>query len=82
MQIQDKNETVKEATIGMRVAVSMREPIVGRHFNEGDILYVAVPEEDVKVLLKTIRRTLPLDDLQILEELMHIMRKNDPLWGL
>lgn len=82
MQIQDKGQTISEATIGMKVAVSMKEPIVGRHFSEGDLLYVGVPEKHLKELLTKYQSELSSDDIQVLNELMEIMRKNNPLWGL
>ena len=82
MQIQDKGQPISEATIGMKVAVSMKEPVVGRHFNEGDILYVAVPENHVRELLTGYQNLLSSDDIQTLNELVQIMRKNNPLWEL
>jgi translation initiation factor 5B len=81
-QIQDRNETINEATTGMKVAVSMRDAVVGGHFGEGDVLYVAVPEVDAKALLQRGTATLSADDRQILVELTQIMRKTIPLWGL
>lgn len=81
MQIQDKNESISEAIIGMKVAVSMREPTVGRQFNEGDKLYVAVPETDLKTLLTKYKGELSSDDIETLNELVKIMRRSHPLWG-
>jgi len=81
-QIQAQNEAINEATIGMKVAISMQEAVVDNHFGEGDILYVAVPEADAKALLKQGSATLTTDDRQILVELTQIMRKTKPLWGL
>ena len=81
-QIQDQNEAITEATAGMKVAVSMRDAVVGGPFGEGDILYVAVPEVDVKAFLQRGAATLSADDRQILVELIQIMRKTKPLWGL
>jgi translation initiation factor 5B len=82
MQIQDKGEAITDATIGMKVAVSMKEPIFGRHFNEGDVLYVAVPEGHVKELLTRYQGILSSSEVQTLEELIQIMRKAEPIWGL
>ena len=66
----------------MKVAISMKDPIFNRHFNEGDLLYVAVPEKHVKELLTKFKRELSLDEIQTLEELIQIMRKKKLLWGL
>ena len=81
MQIQDQSENMEEARTGKEVAVSMREPTVGRHFEEGDILYSAVPESDVNLLLTTYKKELSQNDIEILEELIQIMRKIQPNWG-
>jgi len=81
MQIQDKGESIEEATIGMEVAVSMREPTIGRSFDEGDVLYVAVPEGDVQMLLTKYQSVLSQDDLEVLKELIGVMRKTNPNWG-
>jgi len=82
MQIQDGGETISCANIHMKVAVSMRDPVFSRHFNEGDLLYVAVPEEHVKELLTKYKGNLSLDEIQTLEELIQIMRKTKLMWGL
>jgi translation initiation factor 5B len=81
MQIQDQGESIEEATIGKEVAVSMKEPTIGRQFDEGDILYVAVPEEDVQMLLTKYQTALSKDDLEVLKELIEVMRKISPSWG-
>ena len=82
MQIQDEGKSVPEATIGMQVAISMREPTVGRDFNEGNELYVAVPEADWKRLMAKHQKDLSTDDVETLKELIEIMRKKNPIWGL
>jgi translation initiation factor 5B len=82
MQIQDKGESITEATIGMKVAVSMKEPIIGRDFNEGDILYVAIPESHLKKLFTTYQQELSSDDMETLKELIDIMKKKNPIWGI
>jgi translation initiation factor 5B len=77
-QVQDKGKAVSEATIGMQVAISMPEPIIGRHINEGDILYVKVPENHVKILLTKFQTRLSPDEIKVIEELTEIMRKQKP----
>ncbi len=81
-QIQDKGQPTTEASVGMKVAVSMKEPMVGRQFDEGDILYVGVPENQMKELKTKYQRYLSPEDEQTLEELAQVMRKTKPLWGL
>ena len=81
LQIQDKGQNIKEATTGMEVAVSIKGPIVGRHIKEGDILYVDVPESHVKKLLTKFKNDLTIDEIEILQELIEIKRKEKPFWG-
>ncbi len=81
MQIQEQSENVEEARTGKEAAVSMREPTIGRHFEEGDILYSFVPESDINLLLTTYRKELSQNDTEILMELVQIMRKTQPRWG-
>jgi len=80
-QIQDKGQSIPEARAGMKVAISMREPIVGRHIREGETLYVAIPENDARLLLREYYDMLDEDSRKALEEIVEIRRKEDPLWA-
>jgi len=80
-QIQDKGKAIAEAKQGMQVAVSMDKPIVGRHVFEKDILYVKVPESDVKALLTTHLEKLTEDEQEVLKEYSEQMRKKIPFWA-
>jgi translation initiation factor 5B len=80
-QIQDKGKAIAEAKQGMQVAVSMDKPIVGRHVFEKDILYVKVPESDVKALLTTHLEKLTADEEEVLKEYSEQMRKKTPFWA-
>ena len=82
MQIQDSGETISQAAKRMTVAVSMRDAIFSRHFNEGDILYVAVPEEHMNEFLTKYKSELSLEEIHTLEEITQIMRTKKPMWGL
>ncbi|MEM3506407.1 MAG: translation initiation factor IF-2 [Candidatus Bathyarchaeia archaeon] len=79
--IQDKGKNISEALANSKVAISIDKAIVGRHINEGETLYVAVPESHVKILLTKFKENLSIDELQTLDELIKIMRKIYPLWG-
>ncbi|MDD1725639.1 MAG: translation initiation factor IF-2, partial [Euryarchaeota archaeon] len=48
--IQERGENVSEIREGKEVAVSIDGPTVGRQINEGDVLYVEVPEKHAKVM--------------------------------
>jgi len=80
-QIQDKNRNIEEAKADMQVAVSMNEPTVGRQVNEGDILYTVPPNEDVKLLLNRFKCRLNEDELKVLDEIVEIKRKINPMYG-
>jgi len=81
-QIQDRKENLTEATTGMKVAVSLRGATVGRQIHEGDILYVRVPEEHVKILLRKYEQELDQEEVETLHELIEIMRKEESFWGI
>jgi translation initiation factor 5B len=82
LQIQDRGQAISEATSGMEVAISMREPIVGRHIKEGEVLYVKVPEAQVKALLTTFQSKLTADEREVLDEYVSIVKKKrGPLWA-
>jgi translation initiation factor 5B len=70
LQIQFKGETLSYAEMGKQVAISIDKPIVGRHFDEGDILYVLVPEQHAKVLLTKFRDRLSIEEIETLNEIM------------
>jgi translation initiation factor 5B len=81
-QMQDEGETISEAEKSMKIAISVRDGVVARDFNENDTLYVDVPERHVKeFLLKYISEILP-EDVQTLKELIEIKRQQIPLWAL
>ncbi len=80
-QIQDKGKAVSEATKGMEVAASMDKPIFGRHIFEKDVLYVRVPEEDTKILLKKHSDKLTNEEQELLNEYAAFMRKKTPFWA-
>jgi translation initiation factor 5B len=80
-QIQDKGEALSNAHKGMQVAVSVDKPMVGRHVFEKDVLYVKVPEQDSKILLKKFTDRLSEDEQEALNEYVDIMRKKVPFWA-
>jgi len=81
LQIQDKGKAVSEAKTGMQVAVSLEKPIFGRHINEGDTLYVKVPEPHAKTMLTKFQTRLTPEELDALNELVNVMRTKVPFWA-
>lgn len=75
LQIQDRKKAIPEATKGAQVAISIDKAIVGRHIDEGDILYVSVPPEHRRKLLEKFRDRLTQEEVEVLEELEEIMRE-------
>ncbi len=73
LQIQDRKKAIPEAKAGMQVAISIDKAIVGRHIDEGDVLYVNVPPEHRRKLLEKFRDKLTPEEIEVLEELERIM---------
>jgi translation initiation factor 5B len=80
-QIQDKGKGITEATQGMQVAVSMDKPTVGRHVFEKDILFVKVPEPDVRAFQGVYAEKLNEDEQQALKDYVVVMRKKSPFFA-
>jgi hypothetical protein len=49
---------------------------------ENDIFYTSVPEHSARELSTRLKNELRPDELQILDEITEIMRKQDPLWKM
>lgn len=80
-RIQDQGKDIHEASTGAQVAISIDDAIVGRHIHEGDTLYVAVPEQHVKLLLAKFKEFLSPEEIDVLNGLVETMRKHNPLWA-
>ena len=81
-QIQEAGEAVGKAEEGKEVAVSMPQPIVGRHIKERDVLYVNVPEKHAKLLRTKFAGRLTESANKALQELVELRRKKDMLWAV
>ncbi|MEM0061591.1 MAG: translation initiation factor IF-2, partial [Fervidicoccaceae archaeon] len=81
-QLQDRGQSIKEARVGMQIALSIKgNVVVGRHINEGDIMYTDVPDQHARMLLTELKSYISEDSLQILNEIIKIKRKTDPLYA-
>ncbi len=80
-QIQDEGKAVGEAKMGEQVAISMDKPLAGRHVFERDVLFVKVPENDVKKLFANHMDDLTEADITVLKEYVKLMRKKTIFWG-
>lgn len=82
MQIQDAGKSVPIARTGMAVAISIRGDIlVGRHVDEGDIIYTDIPEGHVNELIDRFSQDLSDDELIVLKEIIEIKRKTNKLFA-
>ncbi|WP_188879662.1 translation initiation factor IF-2 [Halarchaeum grantii] len=79
--IQDQGEDVDEVRAGNEVAVSIDGPTVGRDINEGDELWVDLPEKHAKVLEQELLEEIPMDEREALHQFLETQRKRDPFWG-
>ncbi|EHP69534.1 translation initiation factor aIF-2/yIF-2 [Metallosphaera yellowstonensis MK1] len=80
--IQDNKKNVDKATAGMEVALSIRGNImVGRHIQEGEVLYTDIPADDLETLFTNFREVVTDDMLQVVKEIIKIKRTENPLYG-
>jgi translation initiation factor 5B len=77
--IRSGEETRKEALLGQEVAVAIQGPTLGRQIKVEDILYVDIPECDVKELRKV---ELTLDEQDTLEKFLKIKHREKSFWGM
>ncbi len=80
--MQDKGDNKPSTSKGQKVAMAIKDAIFGKDFEEGDVLYVDIPETHYRILESDLKGKLTDDEVQILEELVEIKRKEDSLWGL
>jgi len=79
--IQDEGEDVDEARTGERVAVSIDGPTVGRQIEEGDELWVEIPEKHAKILEQELEEDISADERETLRMYLKKHRNRDPFWG-
>jgi translation initiation factor 5B len=80
-QIQDSGKTIDEATKGMQVAISIREPTIGRQINEGDFFYTDLGSRNAKMLIERFSYRLTNEEKEVFEAILLIKRKDDPAFG-
>jgi translation initiation factor 5B len=80
--MQDKGDNLQSASKGSKVAMAIKEAVFDRDFEEGEILYVNIPENHFKILETELKGKLNDDELNILHEIGDIKRKEDPHWAL
>ncbi len=79
--IQEQGEDVSEARAGDRVSVAIDGPTVGRDFEEGDELWVELPEKHAKILEQELNEEIRADELEALSSYLDTRRSGDPFWA-
>ena len=79
--MEDNGESLQFISRGQKVAMAIDGAIAGKDFEEGDELYVDIPENHYKVLNREFKDKLSEDEYRTLEEFLEIKRRNEPNWG-
>jgi len=79
--MQENGEDVGEARAGSRVSVAIDGPTVGRQIEEGDELWIDLPEKHAKILEQELKEEIPGDEREALNMYLDTMRNRDPFWG-
>ena len=74
-------ESVKEALPGEEVAVAIDEVTIGRQMDQGDVVYVDMPEGDARKFLRT-PGMLNHDETEVLKEVQRIKQKESRFWAM
>ena len=79
--MEDKGETLSDISRGQRVAMAIDNAIVGKDFDEGDELFIDIPEKHYKFIQREFKDKLTEDEFETLHEFLEIKHKQDPDWG-
>lgn len=79
--MQDKGDNLPSISKGQKVAMAIKDAIIGKDFEEGDDLYIDIPEKHYKILEREFKDKLSEDEFETLNEILTIKRKVDPDWG-
>ena len=80
-QIQEGGKNLSEASIGTQVAVSMKEPVIGRQINEGDIFYTDLTSKEAKLLIESFSHRLGPEEQEVFQHILSKKRETDPSFG-
>jgi translation initiation factor 5B len=65
----------------MQVAVSMKEPVIGRNINEGDIFYTDLSSREAKLLVESFLDRLNPEEQEVFQFILSKKRESDPSFG-
>lgn len=80
-QIQNEGKNLEVADKGTQVAISIREPTVGRQINEGDIFYTDLNSKEAKSLLERFSNRLNEEEQEVFNFILSKKREIDPAFG-
>jgi translation initiation factor 5B len=81
-EIQKDKKSLSEAKIGDELAISIDGGVVGRNFEEGDVVYTDVPRDHALFLKRDLRDLLTGDELAVLDEIIAIKQREDSTYGV
>ncbi len=81
-EMQREKRAVQVAKLGDELAVSIDGPMIGRHVQEGDVLYTDIPRDHVLALKGELRDLLSGDELAVLDEIIAIKQREDSTYGV
>lgn len=79
--MEDKGDTLKSISRGRKIAMAIKDAIVGKGFEEGDELYVDIPEKHYKILERELKDKLTEDEFETLNQFLDIKRNIESDWG-
>ncbi len=80
-QIQNEGKNLEVASKGTQVAVSIKEPTVGRQINEGDVFYTDLNSKEARLLLERFLDKLNEEEQEIFDFILSKKRQIDPSFG-
>ena len=80
-QIQNEGKNLEVADKGMQVALSIKEPTVGRQINEGDIFYTDLNSREARILLERFADRFNEEEEQVFNFILSKKREVDPAFG-
>ncbi len=80
-QIQNEGKNLEVAAKGTQVALSIKEPTVGRQINEGDVFYTDLNSREARLLLERFSDRLSEEEQEIFDFILSKKREIDPSFG-
>jgi translation initiation factor 5B len=80
-QIQNEGKNLEVADKGTQVALSIKEPTVGRQINEGDIFYTDLNSREARILLEKFADRFNEEEQQVFNFILSKKREIDPAFG-